>query len=487
MIIIDVKRKVAISVLLFCVFSMVIPAIERTDKKGAALKVIVLLPKLSGVTSEEAEWLPNLVKDKIEANVSKYLCFSLLDTSEMKKKMKLLKMQFDGDNYNESDVVRVGKIMKASYVFFPSVTKTGKHYIISVSCTNTQTAVSDAQVMSKGRDTAEEIFDGQGCAVDEITLLLCEQLKVNLTEEQKIALSSVKVSIKDSKPASQTKETASVQDVLEVSSAQDEDKRAEVMKRIAIQESSTHKVYDKPGDFKYKIVDTMDGVILTGFTDSSLPQGVKTYSIVIPDEIEGLHVVGIENTYLWGTWGRSGIKSVVFTDYIGALQDRCFWGSICSSSLESVVLPEYITELKNTFCTCARLKTVYIPNTVTVLEKTFSSCSSLESVHLPKSLTIIGSGAFSGCGALKEIEIPETVEEIGFSAFSGCKALKKIVLPSSIKYIGGSAFSGCESLEEVIVPDGVKIKFSSDSSFSRCSCLNMKSKLALKKAGCDEF
>lgn len=183
------------------------------------------------------------------------------------------------------------------------------------------------------------------------------------------------------------------------------------MRRIAAQDSKTHKVYDKPSDFTYKINDAMDGVILTGFSDYELPKGVKTYSIVIPDEIEGLHVVDVDTRYLWGTFGRYGIKSVVFSDYIADLpEDGCFSYNGCSGLLESVTLPAYITKVRQrTFSTCEKLKYVDIPDAVTEISYlAFDGCESLESVRLPPSLVVIGNNAFCNCKALKSIELPQT-------------------------------------------------------------------------------
>jgi hypothetical protein len=191
-----------------------------------------------------------------------------------------------------------------------------------------------------------------------------------------------------------------------------------------------------PNDFKIDLSQKLDTITITGYT------GNKT-RVVIPAEIEGIPVRAIGGNAFW--------------------RDK------------------NITE-------------VVIPGTVTVIEDgiagsgggAFRECSRLISVTLPAALTKIGDGAFAGCSRLSSITIPGGVTTIGEAAFADCDGFTSIVIPEGVKTIGPGAFRDCSNLTKVTVTPGMKIRFIENygyAAFHGCGRLDVKSQIALKRAG----
>jgi hypothetical protein len=262
-----------------------------------------------------------------------------------------------------------------------------------------------------------------------------------------------------------------------------------------------------PNDFKIDFTEEGDGLIIAGYT------GTDTM-VVVPAEIEGILVRGIS---LNAFHGNRNITEIVFPDGVTEIPDGMFTYSGGAfrgcSKLTSVTLPRGLTKIgAGAFAGCTSLTTITMPNTVTeIREGAFSGCSSLVSIIIPNGVTRIGDSAFSSCSSLTSIIIPSSVTQIGGSAFRGCSGLTSITIPSSVIQIGESAFRGCSGLTAIALPIGVKaigldafldcknlttvnleegaaIKFdltygSVSRSFLGCDKLDVKSQIALKRAG----
>ena len=210
---------------------------------------------------------------------------------------------------------------------------------------------------------------------------------------------------------------------------------------------------------------------------------------VIPDEIDGKKVTGIDNA--------------AFSD---------------CTKLTSVTIPDGVTEIDwQAFYGCTSLETVIIPESVTSIDgRAFDDCTSLKSVTIPKSVTYIGDSAFgyyydedsaetkkvdgfkinyvkntmghlyaakngftdesclfvkendngtltiSGyCGNDRSYTIPSdingrTITEIGYFAFENSE-FTDIKIPDSIETIYGNAFINCANLKSVSIPAGVSL------------------------------
>ena len=155
------------------------------------------------------------------------------------------------------------------------------------------------------------------------------------------------------------------------------------------------------GDFDTRLNEAKDGRIIQGYVG-------KGGDVVIPATIDGLPVVGIEDSY-----GKEFSKTRV----------------------TSVVIPETVT---------------YIGMS------SFSGCTELKQITLPKNLKFIEGGAFSGSG-LTSVTIPEGVTDIG--GFEDCKNLTSVTLPRSLQRVGSKAFANCTSLVNVTIPSGHTIQY----------------------------
>ena len=258
--------------------------------------------------------------------------------------------------------------------------------------------------------------------------------------------------------------------------------------------------YDDEGAqtaLSYELNEQKDGYIVSSC-------GSSATSVEIPDEINGLPVVGIKERAFEN---RSNLTSITISDSVISIGSYAFSGC---SGLTSVTIGNGVTSIGNSaFFGCSGLTSVTMGNGVTSIgDNAFDSCSGLTSVTIPDSVTSIGSSAFSGCSALTSIVVPNSVTSIGKWAFSGCSGLTSITIPfvgekadgtgytyfgyifggesswdaedhipSSLKEVvitGGTsiddgAFRGCSGLTSVTIPDSVTSI--GDGAFDGCSGL----------------
>ena len=224
----------------------------------------------------------------------------------------------------------------------------------------------------------------------------------------------------------------------------------------------------------YELNEQKDGYIVSSC-------GSSATSVEIPDEINGLPVVGIKG----GAFeNRSNLTSVTIGNNVTSIDSHAFYGC---SGLTSITIPDSVTSIDSyAFYGCSGLTSITIPDSVTSIgDSAFDSCVSLTSVTIPDSVTSIDSYAFSGCSGLTSIVVPNSVISIGKWAFSGCSGLTSITIPfvgekadgtgyTYFGYIfGGESSWDAEdhipsSLKEVIVTGGTSID---DDAFSGCSGL----------------
>ena len=164
-----------------------------------------------------------------------------------------------------------------------------------------------------------------------------------------------------------------------------------------------------------------DTQMITGYVDED-PASSTTVNLVIPSQINGVDVIGIDEEAFtgWERLGRLIIENGV--EYIG-------WGA---------------------FEDCVNLEYVYIPNTVTVIDEyAFYDATALEEVFFQNNsqLRVISWMAFAFTG-LTEITIPESVTNIHEKAFRGCSSLMSVYFegdaPQNLEE-DQNAFSMCSS------------------------------------------
>ncbi len=174
-------------------------------------------------------------------------------------------------------------------------------------------------------------------------------------------------------------------------------------------------------------------------------------SVVIPSEIDGHKVTGIEAT---SSDCLANLASVVIPNGVTYIGDDAFRGC---SSLMSITLPDSVIRLgAYAFAWCTSLTSISIPNGVTSFgSSAFERCSKLKAITILDGVTSLGASAFSECGRLTSITLPASVTTIGGGAFANCTNLMSIMIPNGVTNIGYQAFGWCYSLQSITMPDRV--------------------------------
>ena len=129
-----------------------------------------------------------------------------------------------------------------------------------------------------------------------------------------------------------------------------------------------------------------------------------------------------------------------------------FWGA----HIESVSLPQTVTEIgQDAFCG-TKLISIDLPDSVTTVgDSVFAACKELVSVKLSQNLRSLSYNMFNNCPNLNAVDIGDNTSNIEGKAFYACESLTNVSLPQNLKNLGESAFSYCASLETLELPDGI--------------------------------
>jgi len=260
-----------------------------------------------------------------------------------------------------------------------------------------------------------------------------------------------------------------------------------------------------PNDFKIDLSKSGDAITITGYTGN-------VTKVVLPAEIEGIPVRTIGSSAFRN---NKNITSIVIPNTVTTIDNGASTAAVGAfsgcSNLSSVTLSNSLTKIgSNAFASCSKLTSIVIPNSVTSIGESAFLDTGLDSVAIPDSVTSIGNSAFAYCKSLTTINIPNGVKTIGnrtfgacgfttftipngvtaigYEAFRECSSLVSISIPNSVKTIGNDAFLKCGNLTTVTVEEGAEIRFVSGnygvySNFEGCGKLDVKSQLALKRAG----
>jgi hypothetical protein len=152
---------------------------------------------------------------------------------------------------------------------------------------------------------------------------------------------------------------------------------------------------NSPNDFYYSKTADGKGIIIDQYTG-------KTTDVRIPDRIENLPVVEIE--------------------------ERALAFGVIRLLIRSVVIPNTVTKIGNS---------------------AFDGQANLTSVTLPTSLVEIGNSAFSLCESLNSISLSASIKTIGVATFRNCTALTTVTIPASVTKItfGNNAFQGAAKVD----------------------------------------
>lgn len=174
------KKLIALCILLLggsVLFAQTIPLTS---------KLTVINKGNENLSASEKEWLPGAVCDKVSENFLTYTGYSLVssDTSTIRKVQKAS----ESAEFSESDVIEIGKISVAKYAIFVTLRKSGSGYSVSAEVTDLTTGEKKATATSSVKKTDEALYSNSGCAANEITVKLCDQLGIPLSQNQRTAL-----------------------------------------------------------------------------------------------------------------------------------------------------------------------------------------------------------------------------------------------------------------------------------------------------------
>ena len=152
------------------------------------------------------------------------------------------------------------------------------------------------------------------------------------------------------------------------------------LQSIVIEKGNT--VYDSREDCN-AIIKTSDNELISGCTNSTIPNSVTKIGQSAFQNCKGLRSVRIPN-------------SVV------SIGQFAFQGC---SGMTSITIPNSVTSIGSyAFRWCSGLTSITIPNSVTSIDEfVFYECSGLTSVTIPNSVTSIGRYAFDGCSGLTDV------------------------------------------------------------------------------------
>ena len=150
------------------------------------VKNLVVISDSKNLAAGENAYLPDSVRDKLESNFQTYTSYEMISSNEAS--IKKLQRKSETAGFDEETAIEVGKLTSASHAIFLVVVKVGKNYSVTAEFANLTTGKSIAKKMVSGISRAEDLFSTPGCAIDEITIDLCEQLNIPLSNTQKFML-----------------------------------------------------------------------------------------------------------------------------------------------------------------------------------------------------------------------------------------------------------------------------------------------------------
>lgn len=226
-----------------------------------------------------------------------------------------------------------------------------------------------------------------------------------------------------------------------------------------------------PEEIEGVAVTGIQGYAFSGCTDLSsvyIPASIKTMQSGVFRGCSKLLRIDVDNT----STSYKSIDGVLYTSdmelyayptgkegssYTLETGTKSVWPyAFSGASIESIVLPHTVTEIGQGAFNGAKLKSVELPDSVTTVgDSVFAACKELVSVKLSQNLRRLSYNMFNNCPNLNAVDIGDGTSSIGENAFYACESLKNISLPQNLKTIGSAAFAYCASLETLALPNGM--------------------------------
>jgi len=175
--------KKIIAIIFACIFSSICLYADIYNE----VKSLVIISSRQNFKNNEDVWIDGVVADKLKENMHIYTDFNLIDNTNQTK-IKNLQRQSENASFDEDTILEVGKLTTASHALFIKITKTGSTYTLTANISNLTTAKLNASVISSSRKNIDDLYNTNDCAVNEITLKLCDALDIYLSGTQKYVL-----------------------------------------------------------------------------------------------------------------------------------------------------------------------------------------------------------------------------------------------------------------------------------------------------------
>lgn len=166
-----------------------------TAKKKAAPDSVlnatlqVAQPELVNISDKESAAAADQIRDRLIANLREYTPFRAVVDITNEKHVLEQQRKSEGIMRDQDMAIELGKIATAGLDLSSSVRLLSGVYVMNIKLTDLTTAQVRVAATSEGCSSLSEIFWGQGCAVDELTIKLCNQLGIPLDDKQIAKLS----------------------------------------------------------------------------------------------------------------------------------------------------------------------------------------------------------------------------------------------------------------------------------------------------------
>ena len=195
------KIFLMLSVLLF---SSLLFAVSPTEVRN--IKAVEIYPNADALSSSEASWLPTAVGEKLEANLSKYTDFSIVNSSNKKEIIRIQKESESGA-FLDDGTIKIGSLTTASHGIFLVIRSVGGKYTASLTMTNLTSGKNLTTIVSKNPvETLEELYISSGCTIDLLTIDLCHELGLPLTPTKENILRHGELSLSDDERSKQAED-----------------------------------------------------------------------------------------------------------------------------------------------------------------------------------------------------------------------------------------------------------------------------------------
>ncbi len=269
-------------------------------------------------------------------------------------------------------------------------------------------------------------------------------------------------------------------------------------------------------DFTYRFNDTKDGVVITGYTGNTvfLSEHNSNYynmygtrialgydTVETPYGFEDLSIYGYDNEGNpvhrdeWNLYDANGnpiyinMEIIIIPAEIEGYPVTGIEKNILSNrSFISLIIPPTVQVLAEKCFEKSRLRWIYIPGSIkTIPKECFSYCQELSGVKFGSGIEKIGKEAFSNTYHLRQITLSNSVKEIEEDSFAS-SGIEQINLGTSFEVIGAGAFAS-SNIVSIDLPASIKVIASG--AFQYCTNLHNISFNAetteLKKIGCRAF